>query len=331
MLVRILGLAFAASLMTQAALAENCPALQILASVPMTYDIAGRPYVPVTLGTSHQLMLVDTGGALSVISPQAVTQLGLPSHKVRIRQYSISGQFTDRAADVSSFALGDLTADRIDFMIDPDSSKFASGTWAGIIGPNILRNYDAEFDFGAGKFNLISQDHCPGKVIYWRADRAAVMPVQVTARSAHIIVPVSLDGIALHGLIDTGASRSFLNARIAESDFGLTPNTPAYSAPQGGRGIPVPWHRFHSLSLQGIEVGNPLIAVVPDLARKKVADKPATGSRLVDEDEAPGLKDITLGMDVLKKLHLFIAYKEQKLYATPAVSVGAATGTAAPH
>jgi predicted aspartyl protease len=325
-----------------AAHGASCPPLQVLASVPMSYDTAGRPFIPVTLGAAHKLMLVDTGGALSEITQRVADELGLSHRKVHVRQYNMSGQYTDQAADVAPFVIGNLVADHTELMIAPSNFKYGNDGAAGIVGPNILRNYDAEFDFGGNVFKLLSQDHCDGRVIYWPAPVTAAVPMRVAKDIGHIFVPVTLDGIALTALVDTGASTTFIPAWVAEHDFHLdfgTPETPAIDSLPGATGASVFRHRFHSLSIEGIAVTNPLINIFPDLMRHAVPSKSPYGTRIPETDEPQGLNEVTLGIDVLKRLHLYIAYREGMLYATPAGDPPAiaasppATGgeTATPH
>jgi hypothetical protein len=43
------------------------------------------------------------------------------------------------------------------------------------------------------------------------------------------------------------------------------------------------------------------------------------------------LSDFIIGMDVLRHLHIYVAYKEQKLYVTPASApLAASAGSAGP-
>ncbi len=53
--------------------------------------------------------------------------------------------------------------------------------------------------------------------------------------------------------------------------------------------------------------------ILPDLTNSKGVV--STGSHLSDAGMLPEIK---VGMDVLAKLHLYIAFKERKLYITPA-------------
>jgi len=80
-------------------------------------------------------------------------------------------------------------------------------------------------------------------------------------------------------------------------------------------------HRFASLSFGGVTVANPMIDVIRDLA-ERMGPRTVTGTRVPDVQEE--LPDLLIGMDILRHLHLYIAYGEQKLYITPASAPAAA-------
>ena len=88
-------------------------------------------------------------------------------------------------------------------------------------------------------------------------------------------------------------------------------------------------YRFKSLSFGGVSVVNPLIYLLPDFAEHsmkvdegKIADDPVWGP----------IRDVSrfiVGTDILRKLHLYVAYREQKLYVT-AASAGVSAPANAP-
>jgi hypothetical protein len=132
---------------------------------------------------------------------------------------------------------------------------------------------------------------------------------------------VKLDGQILSANLDTGASRSTLNLSVAEGDFHLNEKQPDM--------IPVGRmrdkddsivfrHAFKSLSFEGLTISNPSLDIIPDLERGQMERPPATGTRMPDSSVEQKLPDLLIGMDILRHLHLYIAYKEQKLYMTPA-------------
>lgn len=300
--------------------ADDCKPLTLMTSldmIPVTNDAA--VIVTAKIDGRDERMLLDTGGVFSTITDKTAAALNLDTRRTGLRMIGVSGDTTNKAVRARSFALGRLQVSNIDFMIDKEQ-----GGWKdeidGIIAPNLLTHYDVELDFAAHKVNLLSQDHCEGKVIYWPADAIAVVPIRV-AKSGHIVVPVELDGVKMDALIDTGATNTTLNQRIAESDFGLkvnTPDTPDVGSLSGSPHSRIYRHRFKQLTVGGIGVANPPVVIVPDLMNNKLSHGPPIGTRFSQDDEANRLPDLLAGMNILHRLHLYIAYKEEKLYVTPA-------------
>lgn len=70
------------------------------------------------------------------------------------------------------------------------------------------------------------------------------------------------------------------------------------------------------------------MALIPDYTSDKYKPGPELGTRLGDTSQSGDFADMLLGMNVLRHLHVYIAYKERKLYITPA---GPPNGTAAAH
>ncbi len=318
---------------------EECPPLTMLTSVAMQIGDDGRPYVPVKINDKSKSMLVDTGGFFTEITQTTTDELQLSARHTRLQLVGVYGDTTQLAA-TASLVLGNMHADNMDFMVMPAVHQFASDTKdvAGLIAPNFLRPYDADFDFGSRKFNLLSQKHCNGKVVYWPNNGVAVVPIDIR-QDGHIIVPVELDGQKLRALLDTGASTSVLNMEVAELAFGLKPgaaDTPAETGQSDNSGVQTYTHRFKSFSVEGIAVSNPTMHIIPDLVRTKMMDPHDSlegDTRIKSAVNQVGLDQIILGMDILHRLHLYIAYKEQKLYITPAavpaVAVVPAPATAA--
>jgi Aspartyl protease len=316
------------------AAAQVCGPLKIVASV----DLEAAPndaavFVPVSLQQQTKYLLLDTGGTISELMPAAVSELGLASVKTpTLRFYDVRGNYVDHHTIVPDFAIGGLTGHNVDFVVGPNDLFRDSSNVAGILGPGILRYYDVALDIAGKKLTLLSQDHCDGKVVYWKANSVAVVLMQVAKASGHIVVPVTLDGQTLSANLDTGASRSTLNLSVAEGDFHLNEKQPDM--------IPVGRmrdkddsivfrHAFKSLSFEGLTITNPSLDIIPDLERGQMERPPATGTRMPDSSVEQKLPDLLIGMDILRHLHLYIAYKEQKLYITPA-SAPATTEASSP-
>ncbi|HSC17756.1 MAG TPA: retropepsin-like aspartic protease [Rhizomicrobium sp.] len=301
---------------------DSCQPLSIVTSVALKIGADNRAYVPVKINGVAKSMLVDTGGFFTEMTQPVADELKLSPRHTRLVLVGVAGDST-RLAVRAGFTLGNLHADSMDFMVMPGVHKFAPDVpdVAGLLAPNLLDAYDVDFDFGGHKFNLISQKHCDGKVVYWPAGKVAVVPVRVN-QDGHIMVPVELEGRRLTAMLDTGSSRSLLNLGPAQSNFGIVADsdqTP-FEGHIGDTGASTYLHRFKSLSLEGIAISNPTLMLIPDLMhnRLKPHDTLEGNSRIGNPGQETGLSEMILGMDILRHLHLYVAYGEQKLYITPA-------------
>ena len=310
-----------AALTTSARADDDCRPLTLITQVELKRrDGDPHVFVPVIINGKDRLMLLDTGGWNSEVTAQAAADLGLPYVSIRYSEVNLAGEESHQAANVDSFRIGQLTTKSVEFVVAPEKVLFHDEPqYAGILAPNILKNYDVDIDFGGSKLSLLSPDHCEGKVIYWPASTVAVIPIRVL-RSGHILVPVKLDGKDVNAILDTGAYTTTLMMPVAEDEFGLTmgsPDTPKAAEMPDKPGAATYEHKFASLSFGGVAVSNLSVAILPDFLRNK-GGAPQLGSRLGESNNHEQEPDMLIGMNVLRHLHIYIAYKEQKLYITSA-------------
>jgi hypothetical protein len=156
--------------------------------------------------------------------------------------------------------------------------------------------------------------------VYWTKDYAEI-PFKMPD-GFHIVAPVALDGHNLTATFDTGSPVTFLSQQSAETVFNAGPNA------SGSEPVPNAkpqdriqyQHRFQSLAFGGVSVTNPLIYLLPDDTAKairkdyddpKSIDDPVYGLQL-------DLPRLIIGENVIKRLHVYIAYKEHVMYVTSA-------------
>jgi len=270
---------------------ENCR-LGRYASLPIAFDQDGGATVPITLNGQVQTMLVDTGGAYSMLTESAVAQLNLsPMTSQYVEVQMFGGLRSNQYVTVGSLDMAGIHFPNKDFMLMPDGFMPAADN--GILAPDILKIFDVDLDFAAGKLNLMSQKHCRGQVVYWTQDPYAQIPFFLVGW--HLRIKLQLDGQEVLADLDTGAFRSVMSLETAKELFKIDD---AVLSKNNNR------YPFKILSLHGVTVNNPDIVLLPDAE-----------SKVLDDNRAPKM---LLGMGVLRQLHLYIAYKEHKIYVTPA-------------
>ena len=299
-LLSISGLFFVAS-MGAAIAAESC-ALQQTASIDVSLDETGGVNVPMLIGDKKLTMLVDTGGLYSMLSEETVAANGLRRLPVppNYRMVMFGGIHIRNFVPAYSITLGNLQARGLGFLVMPPGDMPPSIN--GTIAPDLLRNYDVEFNLAGGKLNFFSPEHCIGKVVYWTHEPYAKVPITVNDWGA-IILPVTLDGRQVRATLDTGSSRSILTIEAARRLFGWGDKVPNLTPlPSKDGGTDFYRYPFSTLTFEGITVNHPDILLVTEAHRGFSGIAP----------------DMIIGMSVLRQLRTYIAYHERNVYFTAA-------------
>jgi predicted aspartyl protease len=284
---------------------ETCGTLKQFASVEMILDGVGRPLVPVTVDGQQKMMMLDTGGTISTLTQKAFEESGrTPLRRNDILLYDVFGNKMDRSVTLPSLTIGQVRGGSWRFWIHPpdvDLGTTASGPIAGLLAPDILNQFDVDLDFPNRTAKLFSPDHCEGGIFYWKATSGAVIPFQFV--SGHIVVPVTIDGERLEAIIDTGAGGTVMNSTVARRRFGLDEST-TNSGPS--------LHQFKSLAFAGLIVENPTVRLRADQIAKAMPSEMGG----VTSEARQGLPDVIIGQNIMGQFHVYIAYRERKLYVT---------------
>lgn len=330
---------------------QQCGALSQVASLEMTALSDGaRVSVPLTINGRQVNLEVDTGAGMSSLTAPAATTLGIKLRDtVGTRLVGQDGTAIHRYYLADDFQLGPLAARNIPFMQQPDVTD--AGV-SGALGPDLMVRYDVEMDFAGHRLTYFSQNHCPGHILHWSSDAVTQVPIRITARARDYPPPainpaaaglssdfvdllmsfgspilgtdirakVMLDGREFAANLDTGLDVSTINSQAAQTYFNVpldnssndTPETRPDQPAQANAGTEAvtvtgyrQQHRFHALTFGGVTVSNPVFVLKPsppDAHRVGSANPP----------------DITIGMNVLRKLHLYFAFGERVLYVSAA-------------
>jgi predicted aspartyl protease len=291
--------------------AEDCPPLSYITGVPMAAEEDSVPIIPVVINDVTKRMMIDTGGVVSQLSPTTVQEFSLQETSSPLETYDVSGNTSQKAVRAATFQFGAFHFHDSQFQV----STRDIGKLAGLIAQSFLIRYDLDLDFSGHRLNLFSPKHCEGAVIYWPEKTVGVVPI--TWQKGQMTVPVTIDGKTVSGIIDTGTSRTTMNLDTARWAFGLTPEMlgpPLSGHPNGDQKVDMYDHVFSTLTFGDITVKNVRTHIMPDRVGSQVHEyKP--GSRLSSHDLS--LPEVIIGMNVLSKLHVYIAFKERKLYVTP--------------
>lgn len=298
-------------------LAETCQ-LKRIAVIPFQTDERAHIFVPVTLNGRNTHLMLDTGAFWSGVNRQMVAALNLSIRDATdFYMVDAAGNRIDKMVTIKEFKLGGIPFNgAVDMFVEGDLPNESIEKNAGTLGRNLFTQMDLEIDNAGKTISLFSQDHCKGAGVYW-ADEAVTLnfkryqprsPTGTKLRtkpSEHQIdtpiVAADLDGEIVSVLFDTGATRSGMDIEHAKRKFGIGPGSPGVQ-PAGkvytgaGEAIDTYSYTFKTLSIAGIRFDN-----ITMLLGK------------FDEDAK-----VLLGMNELKKLRLYFAFKDGMIHVTAA-------------
>jgi predicted aspartyl protease len=278
----------------QAADPKDCR-LARFSEIPVTTLPDGRFTVPITLEGHALNFLVDTGGAIATVSSSQAFNLQLDLKSTERALEAVAGLKFSNYAKIHKTSLGGMEGTDLIVYLDPLMSPGADGTLA----PDMMKHFDVDLDLMRGRINLFSPKHCEGKVVYWTKGSYVALPMDVVS-SGHIQVPVTINGKKFRAILDTGARSSIIKMGAAKA-LGISEDSPDLKRISNKDSkYPMYDYPFKQLDFDGIAVSNPHIQIASD-------------------DFLPGHDaDMLIGVTILRRLHLYIAYGEEKLYITPA-------------
>jgi tetratricopeptide (TPR) repeat protein/predicted aspartyl protease len=294
-------LLLAASL-SAAAAADRC---RLLMTPPLPVRMEDlRPVISTRIDGVEARFIVDTGSFFDFISPAAAAQFQLPITYAPPFFYvnGIGGSFIPKLATAKTFTVAGITSHGAEFLVG--DNDFGGGI-AGVLGQNLFRIMDVDFDFADGVLRFAKPEHCGNEALaYW----ASAQPIGVvdlhwtSERQPHLLGRASVNGHKIEVLFDTGSSRTILSLRAAER-AGITPESPGVVPAGMTTGLGRNMVRVWSAPVDKFEIGGETI----EHTRVLIGDiglPPELGA------------DMLLGSDFFLAHHIYVAYSQNKLYFT---------------
>jgi len=272
-----------------------------LIELPVTMD-GRRPTVPTKINGADALFTLDSGAFWSLLSPASAAQYKLRLDSKSYPGLSIGGVGGSAAvsiATVAQFTIFGIPLNHVDFLVG--GGEPGQGT-VGIIGQNLLRFADVEYDLAHGVIRFFKPDGCrKADLAYWvgNGEPYSLMDIEwATAQSPHTIGAAYLDGVKIRVIFDSGAANSLVGLRAAER-AGVKP---------GGAGV--------APSGESLGVGRRTVQTwVATFQDLKIGDEEVRNARLRFGDIGPHA-DMLLGVDFFLSHRIYVASSQNKLYFT---------------
>jgi tetratricopeptide (TPR) repeat protein/predicted aspartyl protease len=279
--------------------AEGCK-FHRLVTLPVTMD-GLRPTVTAQIDGTPALFTLDSGAFWSSLTPASAKQYGLHVDYGRFPGLYVQGVGGSAAAGVAKvkvFTIFGVPVRNVDFIVG--GSEPGRGT-VGLLGQNLLRIADVEYDLAQGVLSLFKPDNCKhANLIYWgkAGDSYSEMEIEeTTPRQPHTTGKAILNGAKVRVVFDTGAQTSIVGLRAAAS-AGVKPGGPGvepagYSTGIGRNSVQTWVANFPVLKLGDEEIHN---------ARLRFGDL--------------GSFDMLLGDDFFLSHRVLVSNSQHKLYFT---------------
>lgn len=294
-LVALVGLLAAAP---QANAAQNCKMLQ-LGELPVTME-GTRPMVDATLNGQPVHLIADSGAFFSTLGDKKAVELKLePSNHPDILMRGVNGVIDARVEVARQFTVLHHTYKDLVFITAPN---YYDARADGLLGQNFLNVWETEYDLADGAIRLFKAEGCGDAVLaYWANNQPYsvihINPVQ--ERHTAILGKVSVNGVELTALFDTGASRSVLSLHGA-ARAGIKRDDPSLRPAGVSGGI-------------GRRLEQTWIAPVQSF---KIGDEEVKNTRLRVGDIQLEDADMLIGADFFLSHRILVANGQQKLYLT---------------
>lgn len=296
--LRLVGLAL---LLPMPAFGASSCKLEVSEEVPVTMNGA-RPVLKARINGVEAPFTLDTGAFWSLLTPAAAAQYNLKVGYGRLpfgfSLIGIGGRAEVGLATVQDLNLFNIDIKKVDFLVG--GSEPGMGT-VGVIGQNLLRLADVEYDLGHGLMRFVRDKDCGhANLAYWTqpGEPFSFMTIEPeTPAFPHIIGSAYLNGVKLRVTFDTGAWSSIVGTRAA-ARAGIKPESPGVK-PAGLSG---------GIGRHQIETW---IAVFPSL---KVGDEEIRNARLRFGDL--GDIDMLLGADFFLSHRIVVSSGLKKVFFT---------------
>jgi tetratricopeptide (TPR) repeat protein len=207
----------------------NC-ALKRFAELPIDMHDR-RPTIAVKFNDQDARLVLDSGAFFSMISAATAAEYRLKTSSAPsgLQVIGVGGVAKMDMTTVKDFGLIGLTLHNIDFLVGGTSESGA----AGLLGQNLLHNFDVEYDLAHGAVRLYKTEGCGKSVLaYWARPGEAYSMLHIEATDnlhARTLGNATLNGRPIRVVFDTGAYSSVLSLKAAER-AGVTPDSPGVVA-----------------------------------------------------------------------------------------------------
>ncbi|MGC1522326.1 MAG: aspartyl protease family protein, partial [Steroidobacteraceae bacterium] len=273
------------------------------ADLPVTM-VGMRPTIAAQINGQDVRFLIDSGAFYSMLSSATAAQYGLRLSPAPfgLRLSGMNGAVDTWVATVKVLTFAGVAVHNVEFLVG--GTDMGGGDLAGIVGQNLFRIGDVEYDLANGVIRLMRAEGCSHTLLaYWLKPSETYSLMDIawpTVLHPHTTGDAFINGAKIRVMFDTGASASLLSMKAAER-AGITPDSPGvvvagYSTGLGRESLKTYIGTFASFKIGDEEIKN---------ARLRFAAMDA-----MDDT------DMLIGADFFLSHRIYVASSQRKLFFT---------------
>ena len=297
--------ALAAILLGLPAAAQDCTLKQV-ASLDLVDSTDGYILAPLTISGTTRYFYLNLASPLSYVESRFADEMKLTRKGLGKVAQAVNA---DAIVFLPSLQFGAATGTNVPVLVRTNASPYGDSRAVGVLALDLLSSFDIELDLARSKLNLFSQEHCPGKVVYW-ANEFTTVPLSYR-RNQDLHLEMSLDGQSVDVLLNPSTPRSQISMAIAYYRLGLGPESPGMELVSDSNSkVPLYKYPFKTLSAGGVTIRNPSIYVFGN-QHDVICDRKSFPIQCFGQG-------LMLTKSELKQLHLYLALTEGVAYVTSA-------------
>ena len=298
---------------------KSCP-MKLLASLDVRGSERGQLLVPVSIAGHDVWMSLRLGEGILSLYSAAVADWHLKTIRMEIggRRIEINGKpITDMVRE--NFSLGKQPFQNWPMILIPADAVPLIGSYEGkpIVGElatRFLMAVDAELNLAQNKINLFEHVKCGTDAVYWGGTITAVHLEFDQTGLLHF--PMELEDQEIQTSFDTSQNSSRISTEVTKKFFGFDENSPGLQSEALPNGAQSHSYRAMSLTAKGVEIRNATIELWPTTSC--YPDRSVSRLDGIGCTQVFGAMPFAIGTDLMRKLRIYIASKEGRIYFTRA-------------
>jgi predicted aspartyl protease len=245
-------------------------------------------------------MMVDTGSETTLVTPEAARRLRLPPDRARRLLHGVGGMVSSSNAVLRQFTVGALETHDRSFSLATLPVHFsAQPPVAGLLGADVLAEFDIDFDVPHGRMALYRVGGCSAEGLdehFMTVEHMEAVPTRRT-EGGRLVLTAEVDGTNLTAVLDTGSTATIMTAQAA-ARLGVRPMTLIQD------GIDT----THGLDMKDIAARRHRFASV------RIGHEVFRDTSIEVADVHLGGPDMLLGLDYLRHRRVWMSYATGRMY-----------------